>query len=73
MGNGAKAQMKRERNAKDSKTAKSQLKVNEQARTIICQVCRSTFLCTIRPKALAEHAENKHSKKLEECFPGVTL
>ncbi|CAJ0836037.1 14155_t:CDS:2 [Entrophospora sp. SA101] len=59
---GQKAQHKRERNQKanGAKNASSQLKVNEAARTVICQVCRNTFLCTIRAKA----------KRLEECFPG---
>jgi hypothetical protein len=34
MGNGAKAAMKRERNAKDSGVAKSQLKANEKAMNV---------------------------------------
>ncbi|KAE8369609.1 At2g23090-like protein [Aspergillus caelatus] len=71
MGNGAKAASKRERNAKDAKgTAKSQLKVNEAAKDIICSTCRQTFLKTTRGPALTEHAANKHSKTLQECFPG---
>ncbi|CAG8644612.1 2845_t:CDS:2, partial [Gigaspora rosea] len=87
MGNGQKAQHKRER-AKGSaqKTASTQVcsiddstkvdlfpgTLNEAAKTVICKVCRNTFLCTVRQKALKEHAENKHSKNLEECFPGFT-
>ncbi|ORY05765.1 DUF1909-domain-containing protein [Basidiobolus meristosporus CBS 931.73] len=79
MGNGQKAQQKRERNAKMAKanTNTSQLKANAAAKSIICQTCRQTFLCTVREKAftfsflsLAEHAENKHSKTTAECFPG---
>ncbi|KAI9280564.1 At2g23090 like protein [Umbelopsis sp. AD052] len=71
MGNGQKAQMKRDRNAKDAKKGPtSQLKANNAAKSVICQVCKQTFLCTIRAKALTEHADNKHSKTLEECFPG---
>ncbi|KAH8554735.1 At2g23090 like protein [Umbelopsis sp. PMI_123] len=71
MGNGQKAQMKRERNAKDAKKGPtSQLKQNDAAKSVICQTCRQTFLCTIRSKALTEHADNKHSKTLEQCFPG---
>ncbi|KAI8890079.1 DUF1909-domain-containing protein [Backusella circina FSU 941] len=70
MGNGAKAQQKRERNAKNSKKENgSQLKVNETAKNIICKTCFQTFLCTSREKALTEHAENKHSKTMKECFP----
>ncbi|KAG1150663.1 hypothetical protein G6F60_006793 [Rhizopus arrhizus] len=76
MGNGAKAQMKRERNAKQNqkKDANSQLKANAAAKNIICKTCFQTFLCTSREKAkedysLTEHAENKHSKTMKECFP----
>ncbi|KAG0240335.1 hypothetical protein BGW41_007048 [Actinomortierella wolfii] len=71
MGNGQKAQMRRERNAKDAGgAAKSQLKANEAAKNIICVICRQTFLCTIRAKNLEEHASNKHGKGLQDCFPG---
>ncbi|CAI7610576.1 hypothetical protein N7516_006066 [Penicillium verrucosum] len=72
MGNGAKANMKRERNAKDQKTAKSQTKSNEKAMSIQCQICRQTFLQTTKAPALLEHASNKHSKGLPECFPGIS-
>lgn len=73
MGNGAKAQQKRERNAtKGGKEGKSSLKVNEAAKTIICQTCRQTFLMTTRRPALEEHAQNKHSKTVADCFPGFT-
>ncbi|RKF59892.1 hypothetical protein GcM3_170010 [Golovinomyces cichoracearum] len=51
MGNGAKAASKRDRKDKDVKVAKSQLKSNEQAKDIQCQVCRSTFLKTTRAPA----------------------
>ncbi|EKM48002.1 uncharacterized protein PHACADRAFT_266604 [Phanerochaete carnosa HHB-10118-sp] len=72
MGNGARAQQKRERNqAKTASTAKSQTKVNEAAKNIMCQTCRQTFLLTTRAPALEEHAQNKHSKTMAECFPGV--
>lgn len=70
MGNGARAQQKRERNAKDAKgTAKSQLKINAAAMDIQCNICKATFLKTTREKALTEHAVNKHSKTLPDCFP----
>ncbi|WFD49436.1 hypothetical protein GLX27_004117 [Malassezia furfur] len=71
MGNGARAQQKRERNAKAnaSKDPKSQLKANEAAKNVICQVCRQTFLMTVREPALKQHAENKHSKTVKDCFP----
>ncbi|KAI0126452.1 At2g23090 like protein [Xylariales sp. AK1849] len=75
MGNGARAQQKRERNAKDAKggAAKSQLKTNAKAMNIQCQICKSTFLGTTRAPQLTEHAVNKHSKTLPECFPGVEV
>ena len=62
---------KRERNAAKAKggDAKSQLKVNEKALTVICQTCRQTFLSTVREGELKVHAENKHSKTIKECFP----
>ncbi|CDH50296.1 conserved hypothetical protein [Lichtheimia corymbifera JMRC:FSU:9682] len=73
MGNGQKAQMRRERNAKAAgKAANSQLKVNAAAKNIICVQCRQTFLCTAREKQLSEHAENKHSKTVKDCFPDWT-
>ncbi|KAI9208806.1 At2g23090 like protein [Polychytrium aggregatum] len=70
MGNGQKAAMRRDRAAKDSKTAKSQLKTNEAAKNIMCSICRQTFLMTIREQALQDHIESKHSgKTVKECFP----
>ncbi|SHO78210.1 Hypothetical protein MSYG_2552 [Malassezia sympodialis ATCC 42132] len=71
MGNGARAQQKRERNAKTGgpKEAKSQLKANEAAKSVICVTCRQTFLQTVREPALAQHAENKHGKTVKDCFP----
>ncbi|KAJ5172162.1 hypothetical protein N7492_004755 [Penicillium capsulatum] len=73
MGNGAKANQKRERNQKDAgKTAKSQTKSNEKALSIQCQTCKQTFLQTTKAPALLEHASNKHKKGLADCFPGVS-
>ncbi|KAF5355967.1 hypothetical protein D9756_004249 [Leucocoprinus leucothites] len=70
MGNGAKAAQKRERNQKsDPKGSKSQKKVNEAAKNIVCTVCKSSFLVTTRAPALEEHSQNKHGKTIAECFP----
>ncbi|EJT73245.1 hypothetical protein GGTG_10092 [Gaeumannomyces tritici R3-111a-1] len=70
MGNGNRAQQKRDRNAKDQKgVQKSQLKVNEQAKNIQCEVCKATFLTTTREPQLLLHSDNKHSKTVAECFP----
>ncbi|KAJ2771470.1 hypothetical protein IWQ56_001767, partial [Coemansia nantahalensis] len=69
MGNGAKAQTKRERaQAKGKVVAKSQLKVNDAAKNISCQRCRQTFLCTSRRNELQLHAD-KCKRTFEECFP----
>ncbi|KAG1828726.1 At2g23090 like protein [Suillus variegatus] len=74
MGNGAKAAQKRERNAGKNadKGPTSKTKVNEAAKNIVCQTCRQAFLLTTRAPALEEHAQNKHSKTLAECFPNFT-
>ncbi|KZP32202.1 DUF1909-domain-containing protein [Athelia psychrophila] len=70
MGNGAKAQQKRERNAdKSAGGSKSQIKSNETAKTIVCATCKQGFLLTTRGPALEEHSQNKHSKTMADCFP----
>lgn len=69
-----KSKMARERKAAEQSGAKSQLKVNEAAKNIMCMVCRQTFLLTIREKALQEHIDSKHSgKAFKEVFPMVTF
>ncbi|KAI0034915.1 At2g23090 like protein [Vararia minispora EC-137] len=70
---GAKAAQKRERNADKNqpKGSKSQAKVNEAAKNIVCSVCRQSFLVTTRAPALEEHSQNKHSKTMAECFPNA--
>jgi hypothetical protein len=51
----------------------SQAKANASAQTIICQVCRSTFVCTSSRASLTDHSSNKHAKHtFEQCFPGFT-
>lgn len=57
MGNGAKAQMKRERNDKTAKGGVSQLKVNQQALSIQCAICRQSFLQTIKRPDLQLHLQ----------------
>ncbi|TDL28745.1 DUF1909-domain-containing protein [Rickenella mellea] len=73
MGNGAKAQQKRDRaggKPAPKKDAKSQLKVNEAAKNIVCQVCRQPFMSTTREPALLDHVEKKHPEKTRaDCFP----
>ena len=51
-------------------TTGSQLKNNAASQSIICQVCRSTFICTSTELKLKEHQSNKHDKHtFEQCFP----
>jgi hypothetical protein len=60
MGNGAKAAMKRERNAKDQKgQASSQLKVNQKAMNVQCTICRQQYMQTINRKTLEDHISSK--------------
>ncbi|KAI0271533.1 hypothetical protein BC834DRAFT_1006780, partial [Gloeopeniophorella convolvens] len=58
MGNGAKAQQRRERNAEKgaAKGSKSQAKVNEAAKSIVCNICRQAFLVTTRAPAYVASA-----------------
>lgn len=74
MGNGQKAAMRRDKqNAAKKSGANSQLKKNESAKNIQCNICRQTFLMTIRKKALEEHISSKHDgKAFDACFPNFT-
>ena len=67
-GNGAKAAQKRERNAdKNKKAPGSQLKQNEAAKTIVCVLCKQSFLGTMRKPALSTHAEVIISPTAQGC------
>ncbi|KAI9512664.1 At2g23090 like protein [Russula earlei] len=74
MTNGAKAADKRKRKVDKCapKVAKSQSKTNEQAKNIVCSVCKQPFLLTTRAPALEEHSQNRHSKTMAECFRDVS-
>ncbi|TYJ56715.1 hypothetical protein B9479_002646 [Cryptococcus floricola] len=74
MGNGAKAQQKRDRNAKDAKGAgASQLKTNAASLTIQCDVCKATFQGTSKIPVLQQHVDSKHPKStVAACFPNVS-
>ncbi|WVQ78458.1 hypothetical protein IAT38_000544 [Cryptococcus sp. DSM 104549] len=75
MGNGAKAQQKRDRNAKagGAKGESSQLKANAAALTIQCNICKATFQGTSKQLVLQQHVDSKHSKlDIPQCFPGWT-
>ncbi|KAH7115841.1 At2g23090 like protein [Dendryphion nanum] len=69
MGNGAKAQQKRDRaKEKGPKEAKSQLKANNAAQTIKCKTCFQTFQSTSQRQLLRTHAKDRHSKEFQDCF-----
>ncbi|CAN8074184.1 unnamed protein product [Agarophyton chilense] len=71
-GNGAKSATKRDRNASKSKKGSkgSQMAANQSAMSIVCAVCRSTFMCTMKAASLRQHVESKHPKhQLTDCFP----
>jgi delta-aminolevulinic acid dehydratase/porphobilinogen synthase len=75
-GNVNKAAQKRERNAKKNAALNkptSQLKSNLQAKNIICQVCLQAFMCTSSMGDLSDHAQNKHKRRLGECFPDLVV
>ncbi len=40
---------------------------------IVCETCRASFMNTTKAPALTEHAQNKHSKSLADCFRKSTL
>ncbi|KAJ2881241.1 hypothetical protein H4R27_004221 [Coemansia aciculifera] len=58
MGNGNKAQMKRERNAKAGTEAKSQLKINVASKTIQCKFQNNKHSKTLL-ECFPEHKENE--------------
>ncbi|KAF2868192.1 hypothetical protein BDV95DRAFT_610159 [Massariosphaeria phaeospora] len=70
MGNGNRAQQKRERNAAKAKGGepKSQLKTNAAAQSVKCKTCFQTFQSTTSRTMLGDHASNKHTKAFEDCF-----
>lgn len=72
-GNGQKSATARARKQEKDKKMKggvSQLAVNQKAMSIVCQICRSNFMCTSTETKLKEHSDNKHPKNtFAECFP----
>jgi Zinc-binding len=73
-GNAMKSKTARDRKAaKDAKANKgSQLKVNQESMSIVCEICRTQFMCTSKPVILMQHVESKHPKnKPEECFSSL--
>jgi hypothetical protein len=43
------------------------------ALTLVCNICKSSFMSNQSRVQLMEHVSSKHDKKtFEECFPGYT-
>lgn len=70
-GNGNRAKQRRERNQAQAKSnqPKSQLKANAAAQTLICKICKQSFMCVSSVGLLTEHQEAKHPKLTYlDCF-----
>ncbi|KAF8822967.1 hypothetical protein IE077_004291 [Cardiosporidium cionae] len=54
-----------------SKTgAASTVKDREKNLSVICGICKQSFMCTVNRVTLNQHVESKHPKfGFEECFP----
>ena len=64
--------MAREKNAKKKAAANkgSQKASIAASLTVICQICRQSFMQTAALSMLEEHATSKHAKKTpKDCFP----
>lgn len=46
-------------------------RVKAEAIMLCCTVCRAELKCTKTNTEMKVHAESKHGKTLEECFPGA--
>ncbi|WVO14050.1 hypothetical protein L204_101675 [Cryptococcus depauperatus] len=72
MGNGAKAQQRKERGAKEAgkKGDPSQLKTNAASLSIQCDICKAVFQGTSTIVVLQQHVDSKHPKsEVKKCFP----
>ena len=67
--------IKRERNAKKLAATKGGSGVNQKvaaqkALTLICQICRTSFMSTSDHATLKTHTDAKHAKEaFSKCFP----
>ncbi len=46
-------------------------RVKAEAIMLCCTVCKAELKCTKTNTEMKVHAESKHGKTLEECFPGA--
>eukprot|EP00389_Voromonas_pontica_P000047 GDKH01000076.1.p2 GENE.GDKH01000076.1~~GDKH01000076.1.p2 ORF type:complete len:79 (-),score=21.74 GDKH01000076.1:137-373(-) len=72
--NACRSAQKRDRAAANApKDPKSQLKSNQQAMNITCNICRQPFMNTQNRMQLQGHVDSKHSKStFDDCFPGYS-
>ncbi|KXN83553.1 hypothetical protein AN958_01118 [Leucoagaricus sp. SymC.cos] len=70
---GAKAAQKRERNTgkNDSKGSKSQSKVNEAAKSIVCNVCKQSFVSRYTSLPSANYYIDAHLKLVTTRAPAL--
>ncbi|OII72290.1 uncharacterized protein cubi_01623 [Cryptosporidium ubiquitum] len=62
------AQKRQDRTA--PKTGKSTIEQKEKILSIICNVCKQSFMCTANRQTLEVHVDTKHSKlDFSQCFP----
>lgn len=48
----------------------STLKSRDKDLNVVCEICRQTFMCTIKRPTLEQHIDSKHPKnKFQDCFP----
>eukprot|EP00536_Pseudo-nitzschia_multiseries_P000101 jgi/Psemu1/177936/e_gw1.2.140.1 len=52
-------------------TGRLPARVKASAIMICCVVCKAELKCTKTNTEMKLHAESKHGKNLEECFPGA--
>ncbi|PSC69625.1 small conserved [Micractinium conductrix] len=66
----AMARAKAQEKAKGASGGKSQLKDNAKALSIVCNICRQSFLCNMTEAKLKEHSDSRHAKNtFADCFP----
>lgn len=52
------------------KTGKSIIEQKEKILSIVCSICKQSFMCTANKKTLEVHVDTKHPKlDFAQCFP----
>lgn len=50
----------------------STLKQKDKNLTIICNICKQSFMCTVNKSILEDHVVSKHAKSsYVDCFPSA--